>query len=79
MTQTRLDELNEKIKHSDISLAEIAEIVSSNLESSSRHSKDIKNRMKILEEKLTYIEEKLDEILTNQSPAFGVIIEDDED
>lgn len=79
MTQSRLDELNEKIKSSSISLSEIAEIASATLESNSRHSKEIKSKLKILEEKMTYIEEKLDEILSNQSPAFGVIIDDDED
>ena len=79
MTQTRLDQLMEKVSDKTIEMHEIAEICGAILESNSRRSKDISNRMKIIEEKMAYIEEKLDEILTNQSPAFGVIIEDDED
>lgn len=79
MTQSRLNELNEKIKNSEISLAEIAEIVSATLESVSRHSKDIKSKIKNIEDKLSYIEERLDDIQNNTSPAFGIIVEDEED
>ena len=79
MTQTRLDQLMEKAANKTIELSEVAEICGAFLESNSRHSKDIKSKMKVIEEKLAYIEEKLDEILTNQSPAFGVIVEDDDE
>lgn len=79
MTQTRLDQLMEKATNKTIELSEVAEICGAFLESNSRHSKEIKSKMKVIEEKLAYIEEKLDEILSNQSPAFGVIIEDDEE
>lgn len=79
MKQTRLDELNEKIKNSEISLIEVAEIVSATLESSSRHSKEIKSRLSSIEENLSEINKKLEKILSNLSPAFGVVIEDEED
>ena len=79
MKQTRLDELNEKIKNSDISLIEVAEIVSATLESSSRHSKEIKSRLSSIEENLNEMNKKLDKILNNLSPAFGVVIDDEED
>jgi hypothetical protein len=35
--------------------------------------------MKSLEEQLSSVEEKLDMIIENQSPAFGIIVEDDEE
>lgn len=79
MKQTRLDELNEKIKNSEISLIEVAEIVSATLESSSRHSKEIKSRLSSIEENLNEMNKKLDKILNNLSPAFGVVIDDEED
>lgn len=79
MKQTRLDELNEKIKNSEISIIEVAEIVSATLESSSRHSKEIKLRLSSIEENLNNMNKKLDKILNNLSPAFGVVIDDEED
>lgn len=79
MKQTRLDELNEKIKNSEISIIEVAEIVSATLESSSRHSKEIKLRLSSIEENLNDMNKKLDKILNNLSPAFGVVIDDEED
>ena len=79
MKQTRLDELNEKIKNSEISIIEVAEIVSATLESSSRHSKEIKSRLSSIEENLNDMNKKLDKILNNLSPAFGVVIDDEED
>jgi len=79
MTQARLDELMNKANNNEINLNEVAEICGAILESNSRRSKDISNRIKLLEDKLSYIEEKLDLIESNTSPAFGIIIEDEED
>ena len=79
MTQHRLDELMDKAKNSSVSREEIAEICGSILESTSRHSKEIKTRLNQIEEKLVNLQEKLNEIREKLSPAFGVIIEDEED
>lgn len=57
----------------------MAEIVSATLESSSRHSKEIKLRLSSIEENLNDMNKKLDKILNNLSPAFGVVIDDEED
>ena len=35
--------------------------------------------MKSLEEQMSSIEEKLDMIIENQNPAFGIIVDDDEE
>ena len=72
MTQNRLNDLNEKIEKETISLSELAEICSSALESSSRHSKDIKNALKNIEDKLNALEDK-------SNLGFNVILEDEED
>ena len=79
MTQNRLNELNEKIQKETISICEVAEICSASLESSSRHSKDIKNILKSIEDKLAYIEEKIQELEDKSNLGFGVILEDEED
>ena len=79
MKQIRLDELNEKIKSSEITLAEAAEIASASLESSSRHSKDIKLKLSAIEENLSEINKKLETIINYLSPAFGIVIEEEED
>ncbi len=79
MKQSRLDELNDKIKNVEIDIVEVAEIASANLESSSRHSKEIKTRLSSIEENISEINKKLDKILNNLSPAFGIVIEDEEE
>jgi hypothetical protein len=79
MTQARLDELIAKANNSEIEVNEVAQICGAILESVSRHSKDIKSRLKVLEDKMSYIEERLDLIQKNTSPAFGIIIDDEED
>jgi hypothetical protein len=79
MTQARLDELIAKANNKEIEINEMAQICGAILESISRHSKDIKSRLKVIEEKVSYIEERLDLIQKNTSPAFGIIIDDDEE
>lgn len=79
MTQNRLNDLNEKIEKETITMSELAEICSSSLESSSRHSKDIKNMLKSIEDKLSLIQEKIQELEDKSNLGFGVILEDEED
>ena len=79
MKQNRLDELMQKASEDKISLSEVAEIVGACLQSFSRHSNEIKTKIGLLEEQMFVLEEKLDMILDNQSPAFGVIVDDDDE
>ena len=79
MTQNRLNDLNEKIEKETITMSELAEICSSSLESSSRHSKDIKNMLKSIEDKLSLIQEKIQELEDKSNLGFGVILEDEKD
>jgi len=79
MKQNRLDELMQKANDEKITLSEVAEIIGACLQSFSRHSNDIKAKIYLLEEQMYVLEEKLDMILYNQSPAFGVIVDDDEE
>jgi DNA-binding transcriptional MerR regulator len=79
MTQNRLNDLNEKIEKETISLNEVAEICSATLESSSKHSKDIKNMLKSFEEKLCSLEQKIQELEDKSNLGFSVILEDEED
>ena len=74
-----MTETNEKIEKETISLSELAEICSSALESSSRHSKDIKNALKNIEDKLNALEEKIQELEDKSNLGFNVILEDEED
>jgi hypothetical protein len=79
MTQAQLDKIMELAENGEISITEIGKICGALLESNSRHFKEIKSKMKSLEEQLSSVEEKLDMIIENQSPAFGIIDEDDEE
>lgn len=79
MTQNRLNDLNEKIEKETITLSELAEICSASLESSSRHSKDIKSLLKNIEERLVSIEEKIQDLESKSNLGFSVILEDEED
>lgn len=79
MTQVQLDKLMELAENGEISIADIGKICGALLESNSRHFKDVKSKMKSLEEQMSNIEEKLDMIIENQNPAFGIIVDDDEE
>jgi phage shock protein A len=73
MTQNRLDELMEKVARKEIDLNDLAEICGAVLQSTSRHSKDIKNRLSTLEKRFDEIEKNMDSIKDLSSPAFGII------
>lgn len=73
MTQIRLDELMEKAANKEIDINELAEICGALLQSTSRHSKDIKNRLVAIEKRLDDIEKNMDSIKDLSSPVFGVI------
>lgn len=79
MTQAQLDKLMEMANNNEITMSEIAKICGAMLESSSKHFKEIKNKMKVLEDKMESLEEMLDSIVENQNPAFGIIVESDEE
>ncbi len=79
MTQTQLDKLMELAEKGEISISDIGKICGALLESNSRHFKDIKSQMKSFDEQMSRLEEKLDMIIENQNPAFGIIVEDDEE
>jgi hypothetical protein len=73
MTQNRLDELMEKAVNKEIDMNELAEICGAVLQSTSRHSKEIKNKLLSIEKRLDDIEKNMDSIKDLSSPAFGVI------
>lgn len=73
MTQNRLDELMEKAANKEIDMNELAEICGAVLQSTSRHSKEIKNKLLSIEKRLDDIEKNMDSIKDLSSPAFGVI------
>jgi phage shock protein A len=73
MTQNRLDELMEKVARKEIDLNDLAEICGAVLQSNSRHSKDIKNRLSTIEKRFDDIEKNMDSIKDLSSPAFGII------
>jgi len=73
MTQNRLDELMEKVARKEIDLNDLAEICGAVLQSTSRHSKDIKNKLSTLDKRLDDIEKNMDSIKDLSSPAFGII------
>lgn len=75
MKQSRLDELMTK---ENLSTAELGEICGSILQSLSRHSNDIKNKLKELEKRIDKIENKMTDVYKFQ-PAFGIITDMEED
>lgn len=73
MTQNRLDELMDKAVSKEIDMNELAEICGALLQSTSRHSKEIKNKLAAIEKRLDDIEKNMDSIKDLSSPVFGVI------
>lgn len=73
MTQNRLDELMDKAASKEIDMNELAEICGALLQSTSRHSKEIKNKLAMIEKRLEDIEKNMDSIKDLSSPAFGII------
>lgn len=78
MKQSRLDQLLEKANNNEISIAELTEICAATLQSVSRHSNDIKNKLDSLEKKIAQLETELNKI-SEFEPVFGVIDEMDDD
>ncbi len=79
MTQSRLDSLLEKAKNNEISLSEVTEIVGSVLQSNSKHSKDIKELLTRVINKLEAIEQKVNYLYENNSPVFAAVLEDEKE
>ena len=71
MKSSRLDELMSK---ENLTISELAEICGSTLQSLSRHSNEIKSKLKDVENKIDALEKKIDDIYRFQ-PVFGVISE----
>lgn len=80
MKQSRLDELMKKAENENLTISELGEICGSILSSLSRHSNDIKSKLKDLEAKIDLYENKLNDIYKYQ-PVFNVItdMEDEPD
>ena len=78
MTQIRLDELMEKAANKEIDINELAEICGALLQSTSRHYKEIKNKLAAIEKRFDDLEKNMDSIKDLSSPAFGVISEMDD-
>ena len=70
MTQNRLDELMEKVASKEIDINDLAEICGAILQSNSKHSKDIKNR-------LSAVEKRLEDIEKNFTDGIFIIFESD--
>ena len=79
MTQSKLDSLLEKAKNNEITLSEVTEIVSSSLQSNSKHSKDIKELLTRVISKLESIEQKVNYLYENNSPVFAAVLEDEKE
>jgi hypothetical protein len=79
MTQSRLDSLLEKANNNEISLSEVTEIVGSVLQSNSKHSKDIKELLTRVINKLEAIEQKVNYLYENNSPVFAAVLEDEKE
>ncbi len=76
MTEKRLDDLIEKSSLEQISNEELLEVLAATLKSTSRHSKEIKQKLSSIENELIEIKKKIDQ------PKFAVNwgkIEDDEE
>lgn len=72
MKQSRLDELMKKAENNEITLSELAEIEGSILLSLSKHANEIKTKLSSLEQRITKLENGIDNIKLYQ-PVFGVI------
>ncbi len=76
MTEKRLDDLIEKSSLEQISNEELLEVLAATLKSTSRHSKEIKQKLLSIENDLNEIKKKIEQ------PKFAINwgkIEDDEE
>ena len=79
MTQKRLDDLLQKTTDQSLSISDLGEICGALLESSSRHSKDLKNKMNHLEQTILDLKKEIQDLKDKSGLGFGVILEDEED
>lgn len=78
MKQTRLDELMLKCSKNELTINELGEICGALLQSFSRHSNDIKQKIFDIDKRIQALESKLEDAYRFQ-PAFGIISDMDED
>jgi uncharacterized protein YceH (UPF0502 family) len=79
MTQKRLDDLMQKSEQQSLSISDIGEICGALLESSSRHSRDLKNKINSLEQTVIELKKEIQDHKDKSGLGFGVILEDEED
>jgi cell division protein FtsB len=79
MTQKRLDDLMQKSEQQSLSISDIGEICGALLESSSRHSRDLKNKLNSLEQTVIELKKEIQDLKDKSGLGFGVILEDEED
>ena len=79
MTQKRLDDLMQKSEQQSLSISDIGEICGALLESSSRHSRDLKNKINSLEQTVIELKKEIQDLKDKNGLGFGVILEDEED
>ena len=79
MTQKRLDESMQKSEQQSLSISDIGEICGALLESSSRHSRDLKTKINSLEQTIIELKNEIQDLKDKSGLGFGVILEDEED
>ena len=79
MTQTRLNQILEKVQADSVTLSEITEITAAILQSTSKHSHDIKDTLNKISTKLDNIENKVNYLYENNSPVFAAVYEDEKE
>ena len=79
MTQKRLDDLMQMSNDKTLTISDLGEICGSLLESSSRHSKDLKIKINHLEQTILELKKEIQDLKDKCGLGFGVILEDEED
>jgi len=79
MTQTKLNQILEKVQSESVTLSEITEISAAILQSTSKHSNEIKDTLNKILTKLDNIESKVNYLYENNSPVFAAVYEDEKE
>ena len=79
MTQKRLDDLMQMSNDKTLTISDLGEICGALLESSSRHSKDLKNKINHLEQTILELKKEIQDLKDKSGLGFGVILDDEED
>lgn len=79
MTQTRLNQILEKVQSDSVTISEITEISAAILQSTSKHSHEIKDTLNKILTKLENIENKVNYLYENNSPVFAAVYEDEKE